>query len=216
MCRELTKRKSLRAMFRRFRRSDDASVTIEFGFVAPVFFLLVLVFIETAAMMFTEYAMDVAVSEAARQIRTGQAQSAKWSSTEFKVETCKVAKLIPDCYSTLKVFVDSNTTFTAISATAPSFADVGTDSTGVDQNTTFKCGVPLEVVTVITTYDRKFILPAMGFFANTADKSMRRLTATAVFRNEPFVATNSCSAIATPLPTPATPTPATPTPPPAG
>ena len=200
MSRNSTIRKSLCARFKRFQRSEDASLAIEFAFVGPVFFLLILVFIETALMMFTEYSMQAAVSETARQIRTGQAQTGKWSATEFKVATCKISTLIPSCYSSLQVYVNSNSNFSAISTTAPSFTEVGTDKDGNVKNATFTCGTPLQVVAVIVTYDHKFILPIMRFFANTPNTTVRRLTASAVFRNEPYIQTNSCSAVPSALP----------------
>jgi hypothetical protein len=183
----------------RFRRSEDASVAIEFGFIAPAFFLLFFTFVETAVMMFTEYAMTAAVSESAREIRTGQAQSKTWSSTELIVKTCGIAKLIPNCWGNLKVFVDASATFENI--TPPPSTEVGLDDGGVVQNTRFVCGEPQQVVAVIVTYDHKFIFPVMRFFANTGDSRIRRLRATALFRNEPYIRTSSCSTVPSTFPT---------------
>jgi Flp pilus assembly protein TadG len=195
MGRKLSKGRSLRAITSRFRRSEDAAVAVEFGFVAPVFFFIVFIFIELASLMFTEYAMEVAVSETARQIRTGQAQNSKWTPTEFKAAFCQSAKLIANCNTSVKIFVKADKSFTQIAAVAPNFNDVGVDENGADRNTAFTCGTPLEVVAVIVTFDAKFVMPIMGYFANTPNKGMRRLIATSVFRNEPFLATESCNPV---------------------
>jgi Flp pilus assembly protein TadG len=196
MGRNFIKKNSLRAIIKRFRRSEDASVAVEFGFVAPVFFLLILVFIELAAMIFIEYSMEVAATATARQIRTGQAQNSKWSSTEFKKEFCRTAKLILNCESSVKVFVKAGLSFTQIAADAPKFNEVGADKDGADKNTSFACGLPLDVVAVIITFDRKFVLPVMDYFGNTPKKGMRRLIATSVFKNEPYLKTAECAPVA--------------------
>jgi Flp pilus assembly protein TadG len=183
-----------RLAFRRFRKSEDASVAIEFGFIAPVFFLLLFTFIETAAMMFQEYAIQAGVHEAARLIRTGQAQNAGMGTVAFKQKICATAKVVSNCESKLRVHVNSKTTFSQMETSVPNFNAVGTDSAGAAQNQQFTCGAPQQVVAVIATYDYEFVFPIMKFFANTSSSSYRRLTATAMFRNEPFTATATCAA----------------------
>ena len=56
--------------------SDQGSAAIEFAFVAPVFFALMLGILEIGTMMFTQFALQNSVMNAARLIRTGQAHSA--------------------------------------------------------------------------------------------------------------------------------------------
>ena len=58
-----------------FRRSDSGATAVEFAIVAFPFFALLGVIIETGSMMFTEFGLQSAVQEAARQARTGQAQT---------------------------------------------------------------------------------------------------------------------------------------------
>jgi Flp pilus assembly protein TadG len=193
MRRKLIEYLSPQARLKRFRKADDGSVLIEFGFIAPVFFLLVFVLIETALMMFQEYAMQAGIQEAARMIRTGQAQNAGWTVGSFKTKACEFAKIIPNCSSKIKVYINSNTTFVTMKAAAPDFTTVGTGADGSDQNTTFTCGEPQQVVTVIATYDHQFIMPVMQFFKNTSSTSYRRLSAGVMFRNEPFQKTGSCA-----------------------
>ncbi|MBN9544531.1 MAG: pilus assembly protein [Alphaproteobacteria bacterium] len=57
-------------------RSDQGSAAIEFAFVAPIFFALMLGILEIGVMMFAQFALQNSVMDAARLIRTGQAHSA--------------------------------------------------------------------------------------------------------------------------------------------
>ena len=57
-------------------RSDQGSAAIEFAFVAPVFFALMLGILEIGVMMFAQFALQNSVMDAARLIRTGQVHSA--------------------------------------------------------------------------------------------------------------------------------------------
>lgn len=60
----------------RWLRADHGSAAIEFAFVAPVFFALMLGILEVGVMTFAQFAMQNAVTDAGRLIRTGQAQDA--------------------------------------------------------------------------------------------------------------------------------------------
>lgn len=57
-------------------RSEQGSAAIEFAFIAPVFFALMLGILEIGVMMFTQFALQNSVMDAGRLIRTGQAHSA--------------------------------------------------------------------------------------------------------------------------------------------
>jgi hypothetical protein len=75
----------LRMRFSAFRRefwtgSNHGSAAIEFAFVAPIFFALMLGILEIGVMTFAQFALQNSVTDAGRLIRTGQAQSANTSS----------------------------------------------------------------------------------------------------------------------------------------
>ena len=57
-------------------RCSRGSAALEFAFVAPVFFALMLGILEIGTMMFAQFALQNSVMDAARLIRTGQAHSA--------------------------------------------------------------------------------------------------------------------------------------------
>jgi Flp pilus assembly protein TadG len=56
------------------------SAAIEFAFVAPVFFAMMLGILQLGTMIFAQFALQNAVTEAARQVRVGAAQSIAYGS----------------------------------------------------------------------------------------------------------------------------------------
>lgn len=177
--------------------SDDKGATaVEFAMVAPLFFTMLGVTLETGVMMFSEYVLQTAVQEAARTVRTGQAQDAKLTAAQFKTKICSLAGLIMDCEGKVTVYMSSQATFTALASNTPSYLNVGPAADGTEQPVKFKCGAPSESVALIATYDWKFVIPfLMKYFDNQGGDSTRRLAGFAMFKNEPFPSGgNSCVA----------------------
>jgi Flp pilus assembly protein TadG len=118
------------------------------------------------------------VTEAARLIRTGQAQTQSFDAAKFKAEVCKYISAPLQC---AKVQVDvrkfanfSNTQLTGANADG-------------SVNTGFDTGVGGDVVVVRAFYDWNVMakLPRGVSMANMGNGD-RMLTATVAFRNEPF------------------------------
>ena len=171
--------------------SDDKGATaVEFAMVAPLFFAMLGITLETGVMMFSEYVLQTAVQEAARTVRTGQAQDAEMSAADFKNKICNLAGLIMDCQGKVTVYMNSQVNFTTLASATPSYLNVGPAADGTAQPVTFKCGAPSEPVALIATYDWKFVIPyLMKYFDNQGGDSTRRLAGFAMFKNEPFPAT---------------------------
>jgi Flp pilus assembly protein TadG len=170
--------------------SDTRGVTaIEFAMIMPIFLLGMLVVLESGFMMFTEYVLQTSVQEAARLVRTGQAQTVNLSATAFKTKVCRIASMIMNCEGKVTVYMKSAAKFSDLS-TIPSFMDVGTKKAdGTTGLNNFKCGAPNEAVALIATYDWDFVFPYfMSYFGNMNANKTRRLGAYAMFRNEPFPA----------------------------
>lgn len=178
----------MKLRYRNFWRADDGVTAIEFAFVAPPFLLLMGMILETGLMLFTEYALQASVQEAARTIRTGSAQTAAYNVTNFKQEICKHAKTVPNCESKLAVDVTKATKFSTL--TLPSYLNVGKKDDGTMNPASYNCGGPKDAVGVTATYDWTFILPT--YIGNINGGKARRLSGVAVFRNEPFPAGTSC------------------------
>ncbi len=173
---------------------DDAGVTaVEFAMVAPVFFFAMGAVVETGLMLFTEYVLQTSVQEAARQIRTGQAQSAGMSSTAFKTKICEVANSVMDCDTNVHVYVRSAASFTALKVATPNYLSIGATYGGAPSSTSYSCGGPSQAVAVIATYDWNIVLPFMSAFGNVDNDSKRRIAGFAMFQNEPFPNGSSCA-----------------------
>jgi Flp pilus assembly protein TadG len=182
------------ALLGRFRKNKRGSVAIEFGLLFPIFIAFMGITIETGLIFFKEYAIQAGVQNVSRAIRTGVAQENGWTVATFRDEICESAAIVSDCQSKLKVFVDSNTSFSTIRSSAPNFSSVGADEDGADQNLSWDCGGAQQVVAVIATYDHRFMIPGMNLiWANTSNTRNRRLSGFTMFRNEPFPAATTCS-----------------------
>ncbi len=176
-----------------FVADDEAATAVEFAMVAPVFFLVLGGIIETGLMLFTEYVLQSSVQEAARQVRTGQAQSGSLNAAAFKEQVCDLASVVIDCSSDVTVYVRSETSFATLQSQVPSFLSVGASYGGSPSVTSYDCGAPSEAVAVIATYDWDFVVPGMSAFGNIDSDNKRRLAGFAMFRNEPFPAGTNCS-----------------------
>lgn len=160
----------------RFGRAREGATAIEFALVAVPFFMVIGWILEIGIMLFTEYALQNAVQDASRTIRTGAA--ATMTGPQFLQEVCNNGSVVNDCGARLGIAVESAGTFAGI--TVPAIDTIGP---GVQS---FNSGGPEAAVTVIATYDWEFIFPFMQPLSNVAGGNARRLHGMAVFRSEPF------------------------------
>src|SRR5690606_26334632 len=75
-------------LLRAFRRDQSGATAVEFALVAIPFFALMFAILQTALVFFAGQAMETAVANAARLIRTGQAQQQGLTAEEFKEQIC--------------------------------------------------------------------------------------------------------------------------------
>lgn len=176
----------------RFLADDNGVTVIEFAFLGPLFGIGLLVTFETSLMLFTEYVIQTSVQEAARLVRTGQAQNKEFTANDFKKAVCYIAKFAFNCNSNLTVYMKKASTFTALEAATPSYLTITGGAFGVAPNGTpnkppYECGGPSEAIALIATYDWRIATPwVMDGFANVNDSRTRRLVGFAMFKNEPF------------------------------
>lgn len=182
------------ALVRRFGKNTSGTTIIEFAMVVPLFMLLLGIVLETGVMMFTEYVLQTSVQEAARLVRTGQAQTMELNVTTFKNKVCRIASLLINCNSKVTVYMKPAASFSALADPtngAASYLTVGIKADGVTDLPTFSCGSANQVVALIATYDYKFVIPYfMKYFGNFDNKNTRRMAGFAMFRNEPFPTTS--------------------------
>ena len=158
--------------------------------MAGPFFYVLGCICETGLMLFTEYVIQNSVQEAARMVRTGQVSagdgSITMSSTDFKSKICEEVGIIVDCAGGVSVYVNNDTTFSALTGTMANPLNVGQGSDGSAYAPVYSPGGQLRAATVIATYDWDFAFPFMNFLGNFRNNEVRRIYGLAIFRNEPF------------------------------
>jgi Flp pilus assembly protein TadG len=191
----------MRAFLNRYRRkfvqrmikSESGAAAVEFALVAFPFFYVMGCICETGIMLFAEYSIQAGVQEAARQIKTGQAQNSSLSAANFKSKICEITGRVIDCEGKLTVYVRPASSFTALASLMPGYMNVGAKPDGTPNPTSYSCGSPEQAAGVIATYDWKFTMPFMTFLGNFNGGKTRRLAGIAIFQNEPFPAGTACS-----------------------
>ncbi len=162
-------------------RDNSGSAAIEFAFVAPVFFALLLGIIEGGVMFFGQAALSNATQDAARLIRTGQVQGTT-SQAQFTQDICNGISVLLDC-ANLQVDVQNYPSGFTTGQTSP------TDASGnllAGQNR-YNTGGPCDVVIVRAFYKYTIVTPVItSFLAGTTGNNFSYLTAAAAFRNEPY------------------------------
>jgi Flp pilus assembly protein TadG len=169
------------AAVRRFVRRKDGSVAIEFGMVAAPFFALLFAILETAIVFFAGQALETAVSDSARLIMTGQAQSAGFDAAAFKNAVCAKIYGLFNCQS--GVFVDVNTFTSFSNVTMPNPVD---GQGNFQNNFNYNPGGPGDIVVVRLFYQYPVYVSLLGFDLSNVNGGKRLLAATAAFRNEPY------------------------------
>ena len=189
---------------RLFRRHTRASAAIEFAFIAPVFFTLLLGIMETGIVYYAQNTLEYATQVAGRQIRTGSAQGTTFSSASkctggsggsgtagayassqewFKDQICcGISSLMTDCSSSLHINVQNYS-----SGFGTGFTN-STDGSGnlLPVTDSYSPGTACDVVLLRATYSWPVVTPVLSAFLVNMASSKHLLSATTAFRNEPY------------------------------
>ena len=171
---------SVRTIFYRFRRNRRGSAAVEFALVAPVFFALLFAIIETGLMFFASQVLETITQDSARMILTGQAQSASYTQAQFQSYVCSQ---IPGLFNCANVYVDVESYPAFTNVTINSQIDA---SNNFINNMQYNPGNPGDIVVVRLFYQWPLFVTGLGYNISNLAGSMRLLTATAAFRNEPY------------------------------
>ena len=166
----------------RFHRNESGATAVEFSLVAVPFFALMFAILETALAFFAGQMLETAVGNAARLIRTGEAQTAGLTMATFKGKVCAQLYDILDCDNGLKLDVRKFSTFDSINLTPPIDADGNLKT----NDFVFQTGNGGDIVVVRAYYEWPVFLNKFGTnLQNLADGNYL-LAAAAAFKNEPF------------------------------
>ena len=189
-------------------RSRSGSAAIEFAFVAPVFFGLLMGILEAGIMYFGQFTVQNAVIQAARKIRTGSAQGTnyataatcsggsggsgtggKYASSQewFKDQICCGISALLSC-SNLHVNVQNYSGGFGTNFSNPK------DVNGyyIPATDSYSPGNACDVVLVRATYTWTVVTPGVSWYLVNMASNGHLIAATFAFRNEPFTAGVTC------------------------
>lgn len=167
--------------WRDFAHDIRAVAAIEFALIAVPFVALLFAIIETALVFFGGQTLETAVANAARQIRTGQAQQNGVSAEEFKQMICQDVGVLFDCGSKMHVDVRTFADFDSVDVTQP-FDEDG----DLKDDFEYDPGGSGEIVIVRVFYEWPILGSLFGLSLANMPNGNHLLASTSAFRNEPF------------------------------
>jgi Flp pilus assembly protein TadG len=168
-------------VLRRFARQQDGAAAVEFGLVVAPFLALVFAIMETSLIFFSSQALETAVSDSARLILTGQAQSQGFDQAAFKTAVCGKIYGLFDCQNGIYIDVKKFSSFGSVTMPSP------LDANGnLVNNFGYDPGGPGDIVVVRVFYQWPVYVSLLGFNLQNMAGGKRLLVATAAFRNEPY------------------------------
>lgn len=161
---------------------ERGAATVEFAIVGTSFMMMLLAAFEFGYMLFIQSVLDNAARDAARLIRTGQAQGTASPQTTFQTLLCDEVGSLIGCGNIIyqsQVFNDWNSAQTAVNS--PPTRDINGNLISVG----FNPGVASQILVVTVTYNYPFFTPWIGGLVGGAS-SKAYLSSTVVFQNEPY------------------------------
>jgi Flp pilus assembly pilin Flp len=162
-------------------RNQQGVAAIEFGILAPIFFILLVVLIDLSIFFAVHSIVDDAVENAARAIRIGQLTADDTKGTKFRQVLCGQIFFL-NC---------NNFTFTVQPTDDLSKVDPKPklDDDGNIEGSQYKQSKPEDYVVITIVYVHRFIIPYAGeIFGDDglSDPYKRAIISFLVIRNEPF------------------------------
>jgi Flp pilus assembly protein TadG len=177
-------------LFSKKPKAEQGLVAVEFALIAPMFFYLLFGILEISILLFASSVVDTAIHNAARKIRTGEAQLSGNPLTSFKTELCNSIPTLYDC-NDITLDVRTFNSFSNVSIAAVHLNANGdlvyTDASGNEALYVpeFTPGGSSKISVVRAMYSWTFATPLMGNMLGD-NGSSKFLSSTVVFRNEPY------------------------------
>jgi len=174
----------LKRRLRRFGRTRRGSAAVEFSLVVFPFFLMTFGLAEIAMIGFVQTSLNYAVSETARQIRTGQAQMNGVSAGDIRQQLCDEVNtfMMLTCDGNLFLKVDRFDSFSNASNGAASPIQNGE----FNPPSGYTPGGPSDIVVVRAYYRWKVMTPLFEPVFSNVSNGERIMVSTMMFRNEPY------------------------------
>ena len=164
-------------------RRDDGAAAVEFALVAAPFIALLFALVEAMVIFFAGRLLDVAVTQASRQILTGSAQTSSMTASGFATAVCQNVYALFTC-GNFMIDVETYASFSAANTSAPTLTF---NANGSVANTwQFAPGGPNDIVVVRAMYQWPVFLGPLGLNLSNLSNGNRLLVGTSVFKNEPY------------------------------
>ncbi len=180
-----------RANFLRWMRSHAGSAATEFAIVAPILFFFLFGMIETGFIFFLDTTLQNATQDAARLVRTGQAQNQNMTQAQFVARICSEltgAISLTTCEGKLQVDMRAFSNFTSITYQSDTNANGSINKSNMQYNAGSACNV----VIVRAYYPWTVMTPLMQPLLANMPNGQFLLTAASAFRNEPYLSGQTC------------------------
>jgi len=179
-------RRVRRRLLGRLLRRRNGAVAVEYALILPVFLYFLIGIVEMAMLFYTTTVVDGSVTNAGRQIRTGQAQLSGNTLTTFQTQLCNSLGSVYDCNS-MTYNVQTFASFATVSMPTVKLDADGNlvDADGNPIVLAFSAGGAGEITVVRVIYSWEFLTPLIGALMGGTNNT-KLLSSTAVFRNEPY------------------------------
>ncbi len=180
----------MKRILKRVLRGTGGTAAVEFAIIGPVFLLLLWSIIETALVLFGSEILAHGVSQASRQIRTGQAAATGMTQAQFRQLVCDQVNMLLSC-DTNRLYIDVRAFSSFAGTTFPPPLDAEGDVDPANTNN-FQIGesgnisAGTSIVLVRGFYEWQIFTPLIGEFLSNMPGNRRLLSASAAFKNEPF------------------------------
>ncbi|BAE52554.1 TadE/TadG family type IV pilus assembly protein [Paramagnetospirillum magneticum] len=162
------------------KRDRRGSVTLEYSILLLPALMILFGTFEMGMVIFENSVVEGATRDAARRLRTGQAQTSANPASTFQQTFCASLFSLYKC-SSFTFDVRSFSDFTTIALPAPQF-----DAQGNVTNAQFTPGGAGTITTVRVIYRHVFSTPLIGSLMGAGTGNTLGITATAVFKTEPY------------------------------
>lgn len=166
----------------RYGRDVSGATAVEFSLIAVPLVMLIFGLIEVSMVFTKQGALEYATLQAARQVRTGQAQQSGDPETVFRTALCDSASFLINCddiaydVQTMDSFAQAN------EAPPPTF-----DEEGELESQGFAVGGAESVTMIRTIHRHSIVTPIMQpLLSNDNESGVRLLISTVVLQTEPY------------------------------
>ncbi|WP_375202203.1 TadE family protein [Hyphococcus sp.] len=161
---------------------------MEFAIVAPVLLALIFSILEAGWYFFVTTSVQQASANAARLIRTGQAQNNNMSSDAFFDEICRVVSNFGDCSEKLTIDISKFSNFAALAddLSEPVCRDRDDPTIAGAQFGASDYGRQRDIIRVRICFLYKPVNPGLGLSLGQTKHGDREIISVSIFRNEPF------------------------------